>query len=146
MAIISANRNRRQAATVIEREPSEFDGYWLNIGRECQNPETGETFFARISQGVPVASLQATTITARTSPEFAAQAKIGNSIMKAIQNACKAMNEGDFLNLGNLQIVLYRAGEVLVDDSDDITFDIFGKTKENNLDELKKQVPPFDAD
>lgn len=146
----SANQNNQFA----DREPSPYDGLWLNIGMHIKHPETGEILFIRISQGVPVRALQMTNITKRTNPEFAFQANMANRITHQIQKACESLEEGEYRNLGNLTVSLYRQGEAVdlqFTEKDEI--DIFGDDDIENGPVLvakpvqeSAQETPFDND
>jgi len=123
---------RRNAQT--EREVSEFDGGWLNIGVNATDPETGEPMFVRLPLGVAVSDLAkkkrklyASTI--KDNPAYAARVQIENAMIDQICEAFLNMGEGESLPTDMLDVQLYRKNEEV--DADEVesaapAFSLFG--------------------
>lgn len=118
------------AGTRREREPSPYDGFWLNLGTSIEGPD-GKDKFIRLPRGVAVSDLEKHKVYASTrenNPNWAAEADMVNAIIDAIQEACATMEEGDSVDL-NLSLQLYRKQEAVEAPATSI-----------NMDALKQQL------
>lgn len=131
---ISASKRNDAPATAQTREPSEFDGLWINFGRTVERAdEEGNPTekFVRMQRGVAVSDLEEHKIYATTNPEWKADATLINQITQQIRKKGLTLEEGESVTL-NLDVVLYRKQEavetVAVDtiDEDALAEDLFG--------------------
>ena len=107
MSVIATNKTN----STTDREPSEFDGLWLNVGVNVKDPETGEAKFIRLSQGIPVAALQIKKVYEKMAPEFAASVQLENQMVREIQDAARQLEDGEAKNTDALCVQLYRKQE-----------------------------------
>lgn len=124
MAFQLNNRNRSNSTSSrrTEREPSEYDGIWLNVGVELEI--NGQPVFARLNKGIALADLEISKVSPRTmesNPEYAAQLIEANKIVKALQTGGLQLEHGDSTPL-KLDVQMYRteeAGQNVPEISDD---------------------------
>lgn len=112
MAVITQmnkSRNNRTNSTT-DREPSEFDGFWINAGVNMEGDEGEDSTFVRLPRGIAVSDLQPRRIYDSMSPDFAAEASMMNQIITLIQEQCKSLEEGESIKL-NMELQLYRKQE-----------------------------------
>tara|TARA_R110000822_G_scaffold177268_1_gene317254 strand:- start:376 stop:759 length:384 start_codon:yes stop_codon:yes gene_type:complete len=114
--------------TAAARTPSEYDGFWLNLGIDMGTEEAST--FVRLPRGIAVSDLKTRPVYENMDPVFAAQVIMMNKMISAIQNKCKGLSEGDSLPV-NMNAVLYRKQEAvaevaLTDDSSDVEAALFG--------------------
>lgn len=126
-SVIGTNRNQ------TEREVSEFDGGWLNIGINASID--GENRFIRLPLGVALTDLSKrkrkiykTTI--ENNPERAAELQLENDMIDQLCTYFQGMEEGESVEIDSFAVQLYRKNEEL--DADDMkvdgpTFDLFAK-------------------
>lgn len=107
MSIIS-KASKSNAKT--EREPSEYDGMWINVGVTVKDADGNEQFI-RLSRGIAVGDLKPKKIYPNMSPEFAAQVKIENQMLAEIQQAALGLSEGESLSTDALGVQVYRRNE-----------------------------------
>lgn len=98
-----------------EREVSEFDGGWLNIGINI-TPEGEDTKFIRLPLGVAVADLakrkrKIYQKTINENPELAAELKMENDMIDQICEAFLKLEEGESVATDILDVQLYRRNE-----------------------------------
>ena len=94
-----------------EREPSEYDGLWINVGVEIE--VDGETYFARLNKGIAVADLELAKISPRTvesNPSYAKQLQAANTVVQALRKGGLQMDHGDSSPL-KLSTQIYRVEE-----------------------------------
>lgn len=94
-----------------EREPSEYDGLWINVGVEVE--VDGEVFFARLNKGIAVADLEISKISPRTvesNPAYAKQLDAANKVVMALRKGGLQMDHGDAAPL-KLAAQIYRTEE-----------------------------------
>ncbi|ANJ20746.1 hypothetical protein HYO99_gp12 [Roseobacter phage RD-1410W1-01] len=113
MAFQLNNRSKttQNSARRNEREPSEFDGIWLNVGVEIEID--GEIHFARLNKGIALADLEVAKISPRTvesNPSYAAQLSEANKVVKALQKGGLQLDHGDAAPL-KLAVQMYRTEE-----------------------------------
>lgn len=111
MSLISVKNTGSARNNNSEREPSEFDGIWLNIGITTKDEESGETNFVRLPRGVAVSDLAPKKIYDSMSPEFAAQVALENKMIAEIQNAARQLAEGESKATAVLDVQLYKRQE-----------------------------------
>ena len=117
-----------------EREPSEFDGIYINIGVEHVDSH-GDVQFARLNhRAIALADMQPTKVTQRArknNPDWAARTDKTNAILAMLRKGGLELEEGDGRPL-KLQLELFRAETTDNDDTpdtdvSDITMDaLFG--------------------
>ena len=92
-----------------EREPSEYDGIWINLGIFSKDPdnEEDEGNFVRLPKGVAVSDLKPRKVYSGGDPDRAAETALMNSIIEQIQTQGLELAEGESINL-NLSVQLYR--------------------------------------
>lgn len=109
MSVISAvSKNRATTKTTAEREASEFDGFWLNLG--VQHGSEEDSKFVRLPRGVAVSDLKLRKVYENMDPDFAAEVNLMNNIITLIQKKCAGLAEGEAIPI-NLGVVLYRRQE-----------------------------------
>ena len=116
MTVITKLSTRRNTKT-SEREVSEFDGYWINVGVSMEgdvNPEdendVGPSTFVRLPRGIAVSDLKPRRIYETMDPDYAAQSNLMNQLIAVIEDECGKLEEGDSIPL-NLELRLYRRQE-----------------------------------
>ena len=128
MSIISKPTNAPASNVRNIREPSEFDGLWLNPGVNIQG-EDGTAKFVRLSRGIAVSDLKIKKLYDSMSPEFAAQIKLENEMTQQIWNHCRKLEEGEAVDVPQLSIQLYRRNEEVdastIEDATTEKFDLF---------------------
>ena len=126
MAILPKNQASVSNNT---RQPSEFDGIWLNIGMNVESTnEKGEKVinFVRLSRGVAVADLVKRKIYPNTDPELAEQFKRENQMIDEIQAAGLSLEEGGSWNTEILDVQLYRKIEEVDTAREDVAAEKIG--------------------
>ena len=117
MSIIS-NPSTTTTAAAGQREPSEYDGMWINVGVNVQDPENPEqTQFIRLSRGIAIGDLKPKKIYPNMSPEFAAQVKIENRMLMEIQQKALTLEEGESVSSDALAVQVYRRNEEIDQDT-----------------------------
>lgn len=118
----NTSRNTRSA----EREVSEYDGGWLNIGVNITDSETGDTKFIRLPLGVSVADLakrkrKIYPKTIEENPAYAAELQIENDMIDQVCAMLLQMEEGESVATDVLDVQLYRRNEEV--DTADVAVD-----------------------
>ncbi len=109
-----------------KREPTPYDGVYLNIGVITKDKKTKEETFVRLPYGVHVADLKPRKIFDNMSKEFAAQVRLENSMITEIQNAALQLEEGGTKSTEVLAVQLYkRKEEIETEVEDEVTIGIF---------------------
>ena len=109
--ITNISKNTRRNTT--EREPSEFDGLWINVGVSMKDPDgdkDAEPTFVRLPRGIAVSDLKHRKVYDNMDPEFAAQVNLMNSMITAIEGKCASLAEGESIPI-NMELRLYRRQE-----------------------------------
>lgn len=117
----SSSRNTRN-----EREVSEFDGGWINVGVNITDPETGEASFVRLPLGISVADIakrkrKIYPKTIEENPSYAAELQIENDMIDQICDMFRSMDEGQSVATDVLDVQLYRRNEEVA--SEDVKVD-----------------------
>lgn len=94
-------RNQVQTQTTENREPSK---YWINVGYEVENPETGEIVFISLPFGIPLDSMRKVV-----GSNQLAEAK--NWLLDSILEHMRSMKPGESQVVTNLQVQLRVAAE-----------------------------------
>lgn len=128
MSVINSASTARTSTASAARTPSEYDGYWLNLGIDMGTEEAST--FVRLPRGIAVSDLKTRPVYENMDPVFAAQVIMMNKMIAAIQSKCKSLEEGDSLPV-NMNAVLYRKQEAvaelaLTEDSSDVEAALFG--------------------
>lgn len=117
MSVIQSISRRTTTAQTqgrtFEREESEFDGLWINVGVNMKDEESGETSFVRLPRGVAVSDLKPQKMYASMDPDRAAQANLMNQLIDMIQTRASELGEGEAVSI-NLEAQLYRRQEETV--------------------------------
>lgn len=107
---ITSRSNRRAASAnrTIEREETEFQGFWLNIGVRLKDGT-----FARLSRGVAVDDLRTGQIYDTTDPGYAQQVAFMNTVTETIRKMSdkRKVAAGEAIELPLLEVILYRKKE-----------------------------------
>ncbi len=111
MAFKYGNKTRNNNSnTQQEREPSEYDGIYLNLGVPME--VEGEEVFARIPhRAIALADLELLKVTQRTrrnNPAWAKQADTVNAIINALRKGGLELEEGEGAPL-KLSVQMFRA-------------------------------------
>lgn len=127
MSVINSASTAR-TSTAAARTPSEFDGYWLNLGVNMGTEESSS--FVRLPRGIAVSDLKTRPVYENMDPTFAAQVTMMNNMIAAIQNKCRTLDEGASLTV-NMDAILYRKQEAVLEvaspiDSSAIEAALFG--------------------
>lgn len=101
MAVLNLKRNSQNSQAQENREPSK---YWVNVGYEVENPETGETTFVSLPFGLPLDNMRKASGSSQLS-----EAK--NYLLESIMEHMKSMKSGESEVITNLQIQLRVAAE-----------------------------------
>lgn len=116
MAFQMNTARKTATATRQEREPSEFDGIWINVGLtiDVENEETGEIEqkFVRLPRGIAVSDLVDHRIFGNSNPEWAEEAALINSAMEALREAGTDLGEGEAVPV-KMAVQLYRKQETV---------------------------------
>lgn len=100
--VLNLKRNSQAQQAQAERSPSM---YWVNIGYEVANPETGETTFVSLPFGLPLDSMRKVAGSSQL-----AEAK--NFLLESLlQHMQKEMRPGESQIISNLQVQLRVASE-----------------------------------
>ena len=121
MTIITAisSKAKGKNSTAGVREPSEFDGLWINAGLNVGTEE--EHKFARLPRGIAVSDLVTRKVYESMDPDFVAEVTTVNQMIAQIQAKALTLAEGESVPL-NLELRLYRRleeAEVTVDKATD---------------------------
>lgn len=110
MSVITklSTQAKKPANGAAAREPSEFDGLWINAGVMVSNGETEE--FVRLPRGIAISDLQPRKIYDSMDPKFAADSQIMNQVIAEIQKRASGLAEGESMPI-NLELRLYRKQE-----------------------------------
>lgn len=110
MAVItSISKNRTATASkAAEREASEFDGLWINVG--VTYGEGDDATFVRLPRGVAISDLKPRKVYENMDPDFAAQVNLMNQMISIIQQKSLKLAEGESVPI-NLTVQLYRRQE-----------------------------------
>ena len=112
MSVINSASATRTSTASATRTPSEFDGYWLNLGVNMGTEE--ESSFVRLPRGIAVSDLKTRPVYENMDPVFAAQVTMMNNMIAAIQNKCRTLDEGASLSV-NMDAILYRKQEAVAE-------------------------------
>lgn len=112
MSIISrtstARANPNAPTARRERQPSEFDGFYLNAGICVEGENEGdEPRFLRLNRGVAIADLAPGKIYPNMSEEFASDTSVLNDVIEGLQERCREMEDGESVVV-NLELRLYK--------------------------------------
>lgn len=114
MSIVSRSAKSATAtagtATRREREPSEFDGCWINVGPTMAGATPEENKHVRLPRGIAVSDMQPQRVYATMDPDYAAQVTLVNQVIAVIQDKCRNLAEGESVSI-NLDVVLYKRQE-----------------------------------
>jgi len=127
-------RSLINASASNDREVSEYDGVWLNIGINVKDEDTGETNFIRLPLGVAVADIakKKRTIhanTLRDNPEYAARVAYENEMIDQICAAALSMEAGESMPTNTLDVQLFKKNEEVetsVEEGTKPQFSLFG--------------------
>lgn len=112
VSLVSNRTSTRRSGNTQEREVSEFDGLWINVGVNTKDEETGEENFVRLPRGIAVADLQTRKVYENMNEDFAADLNLTNSIIEMIREAGLQLEEGESKNI-NLSVQLYKRQEAV---------------------------------
>ena len=108
MSVLTAeNNSNRNSNAGNKRQPSEFDGFFLNPGLTMKDKDTGEERFVKLNRGIFVSDLQPRKVYDTTPPEMAAEIIMINNVISAIQARCKTLEPGGSIKM-NFEMELYR--------------------------------------
>lgn len=130
MAFTLATENgKRTKAATANRQESEFDGLWINVGVHSSDEE-GEEKFVRLPRGIAVSDLVDHKVYANTNEDWAAEATLANTIMNLIREEGMKLDEGESMPV-NLSVQLYRRQETVeqvasVTDTSNVKAQLFG--------------------
>lgn len=129
-SVISSTRSNNRPQ---DREVSEFDGGYLNIGVNATID--GETRFIRLPLGVYLTDLSKrkrkiykTTI--ENNPERAAELQLENDMIDQLCERFRTMEEGEGIEIDSFTVQLYRKNEEIDEGDAQVdapTFDLFAK-------------------
>ncbi|AGH07433.1 hypothetical protein SUFG_00066 [Sulfitobacter phage phiCB2047-B] len=129
---LKQKNTRRTANTTVAatREEDEFAGLWINVGvvteQDGEDGEESVPHFNRVPRGIAVSDLEEHRIYAQTherNPDWAAEAKLVNQIIRLIRKKGLELDEGESTPL-NLSVQLYRRQEQVSSvDADDTEVD-----------------------
>jgi hypothetical protein len=111
-----------------EREASEFEGLWINVGviTGDENDEDSQSF-NRLPRGIAVEDLVTRKVYDNMDPDFASSVRLMNQIIEMIRRKGLELDEGESIPL-NLSVQLYRRQEEAQDNgTDDVDPDLEAK-------------------
>lgn len=112
MTVLKANtarRNtRRNSQATQEREATEFDGLWINVG--IMTGDEDNPTFNRLPRGIAVDDLKTRKVYDNMDPDFAADVTMMNSLISMIQEKGLELEEGESIPL-QFTVQLYRRQE-----------------------------------
>lgn len=111
-----------------EREVSEFEGLWINVGVMTgdENDEDSQSF-NRLPRGIAVEDLVTRKVYDNMDPDFASSVRLMNQIIEMIRRKGLELDEGEAIPL-NLSVQLYRRQEEAQDNgTDDVDPDLEAK-------------------
>ena len=130
MAFTLATNNNKRTAT-SNREKSEFDGLWINVGvYSAFEGGEGNEKFVRLPRGIAVDDLLDHKVYPNTNEDWAAEATLANTIMGLIREEGLKLGEGKAMPI-NLSVQLYRRQEAVEQvapaaDTTDVKEQLFG--------------------
>jgi hypothetical protein len=111
MSIISrtstARANPNAPTARRERQPSEFDGFYLNAGPCVEADEGEDPRFLRLNRGIALSDLVMGKIYPNMSEEFASDTAILNDVIESLQERAREMEDGESVVV-NLELRLYK--------------------------------------
>lgn len=124
MSIITS-KNKTNSSNKT-REPSEFDGMYINVGINTKQ-EDGSVKFVQLPRGIFVSDLTIGKIYPGMDSDHAAEVTLKNRMVIEIQKACRALEEGESLPSDMFSVEIYRRNEeVVVSEEDTAPLGLFG--------------------